>query len=88
MVLGTAGPGTTCILLPARFDDFGTNVSTGRTDTITWVSSMPLSIIAYDSENSSSTSDFELDTAAGWTIRLPGPEYPLAVSQDTPCTPS
>lgn len=87
ITLGTAEPGTSCILLPAEFDEFVTSASTGHTDTLRWMSSASLSIVAYNTSSSVVTSEFVPNDATGWSITLPAAGSPPSVSQDSPCIP-
>jgi hypothetical protein len=86
--LGPAGPGTTCIVLPARFDEFMTTLPSGQHDTLTWRSSAPLSILALGqgTDLSASTPYFVPDSATGWAITIPGNGV-VPATRDTPCTP-
>jgi hypothetical protein len=86
--LGPAAPGTSCLLLPARFDEFMTTLPSGQRDTLTWRSSAPLSILALGqgTDLSASTPYFVPDSAAGWTITVPGNGV-VSAARDTPCTP-
>ena len=89
MALGSAGPGTTCILLPSRFYDFVTHVPTGQLDTLVWLSSTALSIVALGQEGSNlsaSTPYFVPDSATAWSVTLSGGGT-VAANPDTRCTP-
>lgn len=90
MDLGPAGPGTTCILLPSRFYEFVTRVPTDQTDTLTWVSSASMSIVAIGrggaADVSGSTPNFVPDSASAWSVSLTSGGI-LAATADTRCTP-
>ncbi len=81
--LGLVGPGTSCLALPAKIDVIVTNVTTGQTDTIHWVASDSISIMA--NSGTAYTSAFAPNSAAGWSITMP--TKGTAPAPANPCIP-
>jgi uncharacterized protein with LGFP repeats len=88
--LGSVSSGSSrCFAIPDSLISVGTNVSTGRVDTVVWTSAEPLTLTGMDTtaivETGGQTAAFTPSSSAGWKVTLPAEG--TGPTQAVRCTP-